>query len=85
MHEHDSIHELHTMLLAGLDHFLKIPRGNTTWLFAEYVLSGAGSLKDPFLPQTRRQGDVDRIDLWIIDQSLVASTALGGTSKGLCF
>ena len=71
VHEHDTIHELDAMGLANIEDLLDIGGRQGCWFFREDVLAMLGSRNNPVLAESRRQRDINRIDVLALQKSLV--------------
>lgn len=71
VHEHDTVHELDAMGLANIEDLLNIGGRQGCWLFRKDVLAMFGSRNYPLLAKSRRQRDINRIDVLALQKSLV--------------
>ena len=71
--EHHSVHELHTRLIACVNHFLNFFFVHRSGLLAEDMLAGFRCRYDPMLTNTGRQRHINRIDVISTEQLLVGT------------
>src|SRR5262249_16931354 len=81
VHEHDAIHELHTVLPAGVEHGTDIGAAEAARFLAQNVLARPGCLEDPLLADAGGQRDVHRIHIPPVEQFLVTSARDGLRSQ----
>ena len=65
VHEHHTIHELHAICLASLNHLLDFARIRSTRFLAHHVFAGLRGPHDPIAPQSRRERNIDGINIGI--------------------
>lgn len=71
VHEHDTVHELDPMGLANIEDLLNIGGRQGCWFFRKDVLAMLGGGDNPLLAKSRRQRDINRIDVLALQESLV--------------
>ena len=75
VHKHCTVHERYIRGAAGRDHLAYFIRVHANWFFDEDVFAGCCRVQHPLLVQFGRQWDVDRIDIFVIEQRVVAVCA----------
>ena len=82
VHEHDTVHELDAMGLANIEDLLNIGGRQGCWFFRKDVLAMLGGGDNPLLAKSRRQRDINRIDVLALKESLVRTQGHRGRLKG---
>ena len=82
VHEHHSVHEPHPVGGADLDHLPGLLHRHRHRLVHQHMLLRRGSSPHPLQMQSRGEGDVDRLDVGVVDDQLVGVVELarGGES-----
>ena len=63
VHKHNTVHELNSMMPAGIEHFTQIRHARGTRFFANDVLPRLRRPNHPFLPQSSRQRNINRVNV----------------------
>ena len=82
MHEHNPVHELDVVAFANSQDLLQIQCGQRSGFLSEYMLASFRSSDNPLLAQSGRKWNVDRIDVFAIQQCLVTLDAVGNLALG---
>src|SRR5438552_9090592 len=73
VHKHHSIHELHTMMAASVEHLAEVCDRGCTRLLGDNVLSRFRSTNHPFLAQPGWQRNVNRVHIAVGQQCFIAA------------
>lgn len=77
VHPHSAVHNLDAINLAGLQNPIELRGVKGRRLLEKHVLALASGGDNPVNVEARRKRDVDGVNGWIIEQSLVASVDAG--------